>query len=64
MAGDFVCAVKLREARSGDTLRAKDADFTIEGVKYPEPALSFALMIIIIGLVLTYTRVLGTEDLA
>lgn len=42
-AGDIVCAVKLKEAHTGDTLHGKDVAYFIDPVVYPAPVLSVAL---------------------
>ena len=43
VAGDIFCAVKLKDTKTGDTLRAKDGQYSMVPVNYPEPALALAL---------------------
>jgi len=42
-AGDVGAVAKLKDVHTGDTLAAKDHPYTIEHIKYPEPAISFAI---------------------
>jgi len=42
-AGDIGAVAKLKDVHTGETLAAKDHPFVIEHVKYPEPAISFAI---------------------
>ncbi len=37
VAGDFACAVKLRETLTGHTLCAKTDAFTLDGIHFPQP---------------------------
>ena len=42
-AGDIGAVAKLKDVHTGDTLAAKDHPFTVEHIKYPEAAISFAI---------------------
>jgi elongation factor G len=42
-AGDIGAVAKLKDVHTGDTLAAKDHPIVIEHIKYPEPAISFAI---------------------
>lgn len=42
-AGDIVCAVKLKNSQTGDTLHGKEVAYFIDPVQYPDPVLSIAL---------------------
>jgi elongation factor G len=42
-AGDIGAVAKLKDVHTGDTLAAKDHPYTIDHIKYPEAAISFAI---------------------
>jgi elongation factor G len=42
-AGDIGAVAKLKDVRTGDTLAGKDHIIVLEHIKYPEPAISFAI---------------------
>ncbi|HMC20432.1 MAG TPA: elongation factor G [Thermoanaerobaculia bacterium] len=42
-AGDIGAVAKLKDVHTGDTLAAKDHSIVLEHIKYPEPAISFAI---------------------
>ncbi|HEY8133617.1 MAG TPA: elongation factor G [Thermoanaerobaculia bacterium] len=42
-AGDIGAVAKLKDVHTGDTLAAKDHPIMLEHIKYPEPAISFAI---------------------
>jgi elongation factor G len=42
-AGDIGAVAKLKDVHTGDTIAAKDHPIIIEHIKYPEPAISFAI---------------------
>ena len=43
VAGDIVCAVKLKDIKTGDTIRSKGGSTLFDPVAYPVPALSVSL---------------------
>src|SRR5438067_1720000 len=42
-AGDIGAVAKLKDVHTGDTLAAKDHPYTIDHIRYPEAAISFAI---------------------
>jgi elongation factor G len=42
-AGDIGAVAKLKDVHTGDTLAAKDHSIVLQHIKYPEPAISFAI---------------------
>ena len=42
-AGDIGAVAKLKDVHTGDTIASKDHQIVIEHIKYPEPAISFAI---------------------
>ncbi len=42
-AGDIGAVAKLKDVRTGETLAAKDHPIVLEHIRYPEPAISFAI---------------------
>jgi len=42
-AGDIGAVAKLKDAHTGDTLSSKDHIFTLDHIRYPEAAISFAI---------------------
>ena len=42
-AGDIGAVAKLKDVHTGDSISAKDHIFTLDHVRYPEAAISFAI---------------------
>src|SRR5207248_6217456 len=42
-AGDIGAVAKLKDVHTGDTIAAKDHPYTIDHIRYPEAAISFAI---------------------